>query len=191
MKTQSLSKIAVTVVTLVLVGLTAGASVARASPDQQQIYFRFSTATFGSILGGQVSGQADLSGPIGADQSLSRLDGTLNFPLKDKRLTVSATGPTQYSTFSYQQQWFEWVCNPDCSYVVHTYTVTNESWTAPMKIRFAAMDGNGNLAWSSNHCTGECPPWFFSGGSSSLNGTVVGAQDAGFLSMWGPKPVIQ
>jgi hypothetical protein len=182
--------------------LLTAATAAQAAPgQQQQIAFAFNSASFQSILGGTVNGSARLAGQIGGSPpSLSRLQGGLNFPLKDFNLSVDPTGPVQTSTGELLVQWTLYQCEPfpACFPVpvasgTATYSVTTSQ--APVGIRFASFHGNGTLSWTQSACVAACPPpgasFFAPSSSSGLSGAVVSAQDAGTVNMSGPAPTIQ
>ena len=74
----------------------------------------------------------------------------------------------------------------------NNYTVTNTSSTVPVEIRSSGLHGTGNLSWFRAACTaGECPPFQVGGSSANLNGSVTSSQEAGFLNMSGPAPIIR
>jgi len=171
--------------------------VAQAAPEaqrtqQQSISFTFQQATFSSILGGYTTGSALLAGSLNADGQLSTLSGELNFPLRDPNLRVMPSAPVRASSSSYLGPWYEYVCDPFCRYVYHTFTVTNTSSSVPIEVRSNSLHGNGNLGWYTSACTaGDCPSWFTTGGSANLQAAVVSAQEAGTLNMYGPAPSIR
>ena len=53
------------------------------------------------------------------------------------------------------------------------------------------MRGNGNLNWYATSCSGECPPWFSPYGSANLQATMTSSQDAGYLNLYGPAPIVR
>ena len=122
---------------------------------------------------------------------LSALSGELNFPLRDPNLRIMPSAPVRVTPSSYNSYWYDWVCNPYCGYVQRFYTQTNVNSTLPVEVRSSSLHGNGNLSWATSSCSGECPPWFSPSGYSQMNASVVSAQDAGSLNMYGPAPIVQ
>jgi hypothetical protein len=184
-----------------LFGLLGGPGIAQAQPPtagQQPIEFQFPNATFSSILTGTFSGQASLTGGYTpTTNTLSRLSGDFDTPLRDFHLRVEPTGTVQASTTQVPGTWFEPPppgCvpvppAPFCQPISHQFTASVQSWTVPVEVRFGAYRGLGTLSWQVATCTGgDCPPPnSFStpqlGQSASLFARVTSAQDAGFLTL--------
>jgi hypothetical protein len=81
---------------------------------------------------------------------------------------VDPTAAVQYTSSSYQNWWYDYVCDPSgCTYVQRYYGQVNENWQVPVDVRFAAFHGNGSMSMYRTSCSGDCPPWFYSYGSST------------------------
>jgi hypothetical protein len=164
---------------------------------RQNITFDFPFVNFSSPgpgpfpgPGQSVFGQATVSGNIqGAD--LSRLRGTLDFPLKDYGLTLDPTGPIRESTFPSFVFWID-----PFTGLPHNAVFNVTTATVPVGIHFSSFHGEGSLSFGrASACISDCPPPGvpISGPiiGSNLNGVVGGTQGAGTLSMSGPSPTIQ
>jgi hypothetical protein len=97
------------------------------------------------------------------------------------------------TTNTFAGSWFSgYQCDPfGCQPIYRYYTQTNTNSTVPVDVRSSSLHGNGNLSWSTAACSGDCPPWFVPGGSANLNGSVTSSQEAGYLNMSGPGPIIR
>jgi hypothetical protein len=183
--------------TALLWEFTSGASavehLAPTSPvsPRQNITFDFTSVTFVSGGGGAVFGRATLSGSIRGTE-LSRLRGSLTFPLKGYTLLVDPTAPAQSLTVPTFVFWFDPSTGQFGSAVFNVTTVA-----VPVDIHFGSFHGRGTLSFvrSSTCVSGQCPPpgasVFGLPFGSNLNGAVGSPQDAGSLFMNGPPPTIE
>jgi hypothetical protein len=87
------------------------ATTALAAPATQMISVTFNFATVNSILGGQVSGNAFVSGDI-TDGVLRGLRGTVNLPLRYSRLSIDPSGSVVLHGEQLNVRWNQYTCNP-------------------------------------------------------------------------------
>jgi hypothetical protein len=80
------------------------AGQALAAPATQTISINFTYVSFSSILGGQISGNASVSGGV-SDAGLSGLRGDVNLPLRDTRLSIEPTGTLVLQGEQLNVQW--------------------------------------------------------------------------------------
>lgn len=174
----------------------AFATTALAAPAAQTISANFSYVSFNSILGGQISGNAYVSGDI-SDAGLSGLRGAVNLPLRDSKLWIDPVGPLVLGTQQLNVQWNRFTCNPfGCIYETGFSTFERRFGAGPVDIRLGQLRGNGTLSLATNStCVASCPPpgayYYAPTGFANLNGAVTGNSDAGVLNMNGPAPTIQ
>ena len=178
-----------------LVLMLAFATTALAAPATQTINVYFSYVGFNSILGGQISGNASVSGDL-TDAGLSGLRGTANLPLRDAKLWIDPTGAFVLRTEQMNVQWNRYICNPYCTYEFGFSTFERTSGAGPVDIRLGQLRGTGTLSLATNStCVASCPPpgsyWYAPTGYANLNGAVIGNSDAGNVGMNGPAPTIQ
>ncbi|MEP6693312.1 MAG: hypothetical protein ABJB39_01555 [Chloroflexota bacterium] len=170
-------------------------TTALAAPAGQTIDVNFSYVTFNSILGGQISGNASVSGDL-SDAGLSGLRGTANIPIKDQRLWIDPTGTFVFQTEQLNVQWNRFTCNPfGCINEYGLSTFERRSGAGPVDIRFGQLRGTGTLSLATNSmCVASCPPpgsyWYAPTGYANLGGALLGNSDAGYLQMSGPAPTI-
>jgi hypothetical protein len=173
--------------------LTITAFAASAS---QTITVNFGYVSFSSILGGQISGNASVSGDI-SDAGLSGLRGTVNLPLRDSKLSIDPTSTLVLQSEQLNVQWNRVTCNQlGCFYEYGFSTFERRSGAGAVDIRLGQLRGTGTLSLATNAaCVASCPPpgaWYYAPtGSANLNGAVIGNSDAGTLNMNGPAPTIQ
>jgi hypothetical protein len=171
-------------------------TTAFAAPATQAISINFSYASFNSILGGQISGSASVSGDV-SDAGLSGLRGTVNLPLRDSKLWIDPSGTLVLQSQQLNVQWNRVTCNQfGCFYEYGFSTFERQFGAGPVDIRLGQLRGTGTLSLATNGaCVASCPPpgsWYNSPtGYANLNGAVTGNSDAGFLNMNGPAPTIQ
>ncbi len=178
---------------LVLTLALSTTSLAASASQTVSVYFGY--VSFNSILGGQISGNASVEGDL-SDAGLSGLRGTVNLPLRDTRLTIDPIGTLALQSEQLNVQWNRTTCNQfGCFYEYGFSTFERKYGSGPVDIRFGQLRGTGTLSLSTNAaCVASCPPpgsyWYAPTGGSSVNGTVIGNSDAGYLSMNGPAPTI-
>ena len=171
-------------------------TTAFAAPASQTIGVNFTYAGFNSILGGQISGSAAVSGDI-SDAGLGSLHGSLNLPLRDAKLWIDPTGTLVLQSEQLNVQWNRITCNQfGCFYEYGFSTFERRSGAGPVEIRFGQLRGTGTLSLATNAaCVASCPPpgayWYAPTGFVTLNGAVIGNSDAGTLNLNGPAPTIQ
>jgi len=181
---------------LALVLTLAFATTAFAASAGQTISVNFNYVSFNSILGGQVSGNASVSGDI-SDTGLAGLRGTANLPLRDSKLWIDPTGSLALETQQVSVQWNRFTCNPlGCIYEYGFSTFERRFGAGPVDIRLGQLRGTGTLSLATNAaCVASCPPpgayYYAPTGFANLNGAVTGNSDAGFVNMNGPAPTIQ
>ncbi|HEV8656812.1 MAG TPA: hypothetical protein VGR85_15000 [Candidatus Limnocylindria bacterium] len=180
-----------------LVLTLALSTTAFAAPSTQTISVYFSYVTFSSILGGQISGNASVSGDL-SDAGLSGLRGIANLPLRDSKLWIEPTGAFVLNTEQMNVQWNRYTCDPfvGCTYEYGYSTFERTSGAGPVDIRLGQLRGTGTLSLATNSaCVASCPPpgsyWYAPTGYANLNGAVIGNSDAGTLWMSGGAPTIQ
>jgi len=162
----------------------------------QTVSVNFSYATFNSILGGQISGNASVSGEL-SDAVLSGLRGTVNFPLRDAKLSIDPTGTLAVNDEHLNVQWNRVTCGPlGCVFESGLSIFSRRSGAGPVEIHLGQLRGTGTLSLATNAtCVASCPPpgsWYWvPSGYSNLNGAVIGNGEAGFVQMNGPAPTIQ
>lgn len=178
-----------------LVLTLAFTTTALAAPATQAIGINFSYVNFSSILGGQISGNASVSGNI-SDAGLSSLRGTANLPLRDSKLWIEATGTLALQTEQLNVQWNRSTCNQfGCFYEYGFSTFERRFGAGPVEIRLGQLRGTGTLSLGTNAtCVTSCPPpgsyWYAPTGFANLSGAVIGNDDAGSIQMSGPAPTI-
>lgn len=181
--------------TLGLVLTLALTTTALAAPATGTIGITFSTVTFSSILGGQISGNGSVSGDI-SDAGLSGLRGTANLPLRDARLSIEPTGALVLQSEQMNVQWNRSTCNQfGCFYEYGFSTFERRFGSGPIEIRLGQLRGTGTLSLGTNAaCVASCPPpgsyWYAPTGFVNLYGAVIGNDDAGHVQMYGPAPTI-
>jgi hypothetical protein len=178
---------------MLTLALTTTAFAASAS---QTISVNFSYVSFSSILGGQISGNASVSGNI-SDAGLSGLRGTANLPLRDAKLSVDPTGTFLLQNEQLNIQWSRVTCNQfGCVYEYGFSQFERRFGTGPVDIRLGQLRGTGTLSLATNAvCVASCAPpgayyYYTPTGFANLNGAVIGNDDAGTLNMSGPAPTI-
>jgi hypothetical protein len=150
---------------------------------------------YSSILGGNVNGQATLSGTMAGDR-LSDLRGSANLPLRDQRLTVAPTGVIVFATEQVNIWWNRWICDQfSCTFESGISIFERRSAQGPVEIRLGSLRGNGNLSMATTAtCVEACPPpgawWSAPFGFTQLSGGVTSSQDAGVLNLSGAAPVL-
>ena len=170
-------------------------TTALAAPATQTLSINFSYVNFSSILGGQISGNASVSGDI-SDAGLSGLRGTVNLPLNDTRLWIDPSGTLVLQREQLNVQWYRTTCDQlGCFYEYGFSTFERRYGTGPVEIRFGQLRGTGTLSLATNAtCVASCPPpgsyYYAPTGFANLYGAVVGHGDAGNVSMYGPAPTI-
>lgn len=170
-------------------------TTAIAAPPTQSLSIYFSYVNFSSILGGQISGNASVSGNV-SDAGLSGLRGTLNLPLDDAKLWIEPTGTLVLQSEQLNVQWNRSTCNQfGCFYEYGFSTFERRYGAGPVDIRFGQLRGTGTLSLATNaECVASCPPpgsWYWAPtGYANLNGAVIGHGDAGNVQMGGPAPTI-
>lgn len=178
-----------------LVLTLALSTTALAAPATQTIAINFSYVNFSSILGGQISGNASVSGDL-SDAGLSGLRGTVNLPLRDSRLSIEPTGTLVLQSEQLNVQWNRVTCNQfGCIYEYGFSTFERRFGAGPVDIRFGQLRGTGTLSLATNAaCVASCPPpgsyWYAPTGYVNLYGAVIGHDDAGNVQMGGPAPTI-
>ncbi len=171
-------------------------TTALAASSNQTISVYFSYVSFSSILGGQISGNASVSGDL-SDGVLSGLRGTVNLPLRDSKLSIDPTGTLILSTEQMNVQWNRYTCGQfGCTYESGYSTFERTSGVGPVDIRLGQLRGTGTLSLATNAaCVASCPPpgayWYAPTGFANLSGAVIGNSDAGTVQMSGPAPTIQ
>ena len=177
-------------------GLTLALSTTSlAASATQTVGIYFSSVSFSSILGGQITGNASVEGDL-SDTGLSGLRGTVNLPLRDTRLSIDPIGTLVFQHEQLNVQWNRSYCDQfGCYYENGLSTFERRYGSGPVDIRFGQLRGTGTLSLATNAtCVASCPPpgswWYAPTGGSSVNGTVIGNSDAGYLSMNGPAPTI-
>jgi len=179
-----------------LVLMLAFTTNALAAPSNQTIRVFFGQVSFSSILGGQISGNASVSGDI-SDAGLSGLRGTVNLPLRDSKLSINPIGTLLFQSEQLNVQWNRSYCNQfGCFYEYGFSTFERQSGAGPVEIRLGQLRGTGTLSLATNAtCVAACPPpgayWYAPTGFVNLNGAVIGNSDAGNVGMYGPSPTIQ
>lgn len=181
-----------------LVFTLALTTTALAAPAADQtVSINFSYVSFNSILGGQISGNASVTGDL-SDAGLSGLRGTVNLPLRDSRLSIDPiAGTLAFNNEQLNVQWNRVTCGPfGCVFESGLSTFARRSGAGAVDIRFGQLRGTGTLSLATNAtCVASCPPpgsWYWAPtGYSNLNGAVTGNSDAGYLQMNGPAPAIQ
>ena len=169
---------------------------ALAAPATETVSAYFGYVSFSSILGGQVTGNASVSGDL-SDAGLSGLRGTANLPLRDAKLSIDPTGMLVVNTEQLSVGWNRFTCNPfSCVFESGISTFQRRSGAGGVDIRLGQLRGTGTLSLATNAtCVASCPPpgsWYWvPSGYSNLNGAVIGNGEAGFLQMNGPAPTIQ
>ena len=170
-------------------------TTALAAPATQTIGISFTYVSFSSILGGQISGNASVSGDI-SDAGLSGLRGDVNLPLRDTRLTIEPTGTLVLRGEPMNVQWNRSSCNQfGCFYEYGFSTFERQVGAGPVEIRLGQLRGTGTLSLAtSSACVASCPPpgayWYAPTGYANLSGAVIGHGDAGSVQMGGPAPTI-
>lgn len=170
-------------------------TTAVAAPATQTISINFSYVSFSSILGGQISGNASVSGNV-SDAGLSGLRGTANLPLRDSKLWIDPTGTVVLQSEQMNVQWNRSTCNQfGCFYEYGFSTFERRFGAGPVEIRLGQLRGTGTLSLGTNAtCVASCPPpgsyWYAPTGFVNLNGAVIGNDDAGHVQMYGPAPTI-
>jgi hypothetical protein len=173
-----------------------GQSTALAASAPSQTIDITGNAGFNSILGGSVNGPVILSGTI-ADGQLGGLRGSVNFPLRDEKLTVSPSIGIAVTAERLSVGWNRFVgCDPfvGCTYEYGTSVFERTYGTGPVDIRLGSLRGNGTLWFSTNSvCVATCPPpgasWYAPTGFSQLQGAVLSSQDAGTFGMYGQATI--
>jgi hypothetical protein len=179
---------------LLTLALTTTALAAPATTQTVSVYFN--NVSFNSILGGQISGNASVSGDL-TDAGLSGLRGSVNLPLRDSRLSIDPTGTLLLHTEQMNVQWNRVTCNQFGCFYEYGYSTFERSFGAgPVDIRFGQLRGTGTLSLATNAaCVAACPPagayWYAPTGYTNLNSAVIGNSDAGFVQMNGQAPTIQ
>jgi len=179
-----------------LVLTLAFTTTALAAPSNQTISVYFSQVSFNSILGGQISGNATVSGDV-SDAGLSGLRGTANLPLRDSKLWIDPTGTIALQSEQSSVQWNRSYCNQfGCFYEYGFSTFERRFGAGPVEVRLGQLRGTGTLSLATNStCVASCPPpgayWYAPTGFVNFNGAVIGNSDAGNLGMYGPAPTIQ
>jgi hypothetical protein len=170
-------------------------TTALAAPSNQTIDVYFGYVSFNSILGGQISGNASVSGDI-SDAGLSGLRGTANLPIRDSKLWIDPTGTLAIQSEQLNVGWNRVTCNQfGCFYEYGLSTFERKFGSGPVDIRLGQLRGTGTLTLATNAmCVASCPPpgayWYAPIGFVNLNGAVIGNSDAGNLNMGGPAPTI-
>lgn len=178
-----------------LVLTLAFTTTALAAPSDQTVSIYFNQVSFNSILGGQVSGNAAVSGDV-SDAGLSGLRGNANFPLRDSKLSIDPIGTLAVHSEQLSVGWNRVTCNQfGCTYEYGTSTFERMFGAGPVEIRLGQLRGTGTLSLGTNAaCVASCPPpgayWYAPTGFVNLNGAVIGNSDAGNLGMYGPAPTI-
>jgi hypothetical protein len=178
-----------------LVLTLAFTTTALAAPSNQTISVYFSQVSFSSILGGQISGNASVSGDI-SDAGLSGLRGTANLPIRDSKLWIDPTGTLALQSEQLNVGWNRVTCNQfGCFYEYGMSTFERKFGSGPVDIRLGQLRGTGTLSLGTNAtCVASCPPpgayWYAPTGFVNLNGAVIGNSDAGNVGMYGPAPTI-
>jgi hypothetical protein len=178
-----------------LVLTLAFTTTALAASSNQTISVYFSQVSFNSILGGQISGNASVSGDV-SDAGLSGLRGTANLPLRDARLSIDPTGTLLLQSEQLSIGWNRVTCDQfGCIFEYGTSTFERKFGSGPVEIRLGQLRGTGTLSLGTNAtCVASCPPpgayWYAPTGFVNLNGAVIGNSDAGSLGMYGPAPTI-
>jgi len=171
-------------------------TTALAAPATETLSINFSYVNFSSILGGQISGNASVSGEL-SDAGLSGLRGTVNLPLRDSKLWIDPTGTLVLQSEQLNVQWNRYTCDQfGCVYEYGFSSFERRFGAGPVDIRFGQMRGTGTLSLATNAaCVASCPPpgayWYAPTGYVNLNGAVIGNSDAGNVQMGGPAPTIQ
>jgi len=171
-------------------------TTALAAPATETLSINFSYVTFSSILGGQLSGNASVTGEL-SDAGLSGLRGTVNLPLRDSKLWIDPTGTLVLQNEQLNVQWNRYTCNQfGCVYEYGFSTFERRFGAGPVDIRFGQLRGTGTLSLATNAaCVASCPPpgayWYAPTGYVNLYGAVIGNSDAGNVQMSGPAPTIQ
>jgi hypothetical protein len=166
-----------------------------AASTTQTVSVYFSNVSFSSILGGQITGNANAEGDL-SDAGLSGLRGTVNLPLRDTKLSIDPIGTLIVQNEQLNVQWNRSYCDPfGCHYEYGLSTFERRYGSGPVDIRFGQLRGTGTLSLATNAtCVASCPPpgswWYAPTGGSSVYGTVIGNGDAGYVSMNGPAPTI-
>jgi len=179
-----------------LVLTLAFTTTALAAPAGQTLSANFSYVTFNSILGGQITGNASISGDL-SDAGLSGLRGTANLPIRDSKLWIDPTGTLVVNNEQLNVQWNRVTCNQfGCVFEFGISTFERRSGAGPVDIRLGQLRGTGTLSLATNAtCVASCPPpgsWYFAPtGYTNLYGAVIGNSDAGNVQMSGPAPTIQ
>jgi hypothetical protein len=174
-----------------------GQSPALAASATTQTIDVTGNASFSSILGGNVNGPVTLSGAI-SDGQLGVLRGSANFPLRNEKLSVTATTSIVLTAERLNVGWQRFVgCDPfvGCIYESGISTFERTYGGGPVEIRLGSLRGNGTLSLGTNAmCVASCPPpgawWSAPGGYSQLSGAVLSSQDAGTFNMYGQPPTI-
>jgi hypothetical protein len=178
-----------------LVLTLAFSTTALAASSNQTISVYFSQVSFNSILGGQISGNASVSGDV-SDAGLSGLRGTANLPLRDSKLWIDPTGTIALQSEQLNVQWNRSYCDQfGCHYEYGFSTFERQFGAGPVEVRLGQLRGTGTLSLATNAaCVASCPPpgayWYAPTGFVNFNGAVIGNSDAGNLGMYGPAPTI-
>ena len=168
---------------------------ALAAPATQTISINFSSVSYSSILGGQITGNASVSGDL-FDAALSGLRGSANLPLRDAKLWIDPTGTLVLQREQLNVQWNRVTCNPlGCFFEFGISSYERQSGSGPVDIRLGQLRGTGTLSLATNAvCVASCPPpgafAFAPTGHVNLSGAVIGNDDAGHVQMFGPAPTI-
>ena len=171
-------------------------TTALAAPATGTISINFSYVNFSSILGGQISGNASVTGDL-SDAGLSGLRGTVNLPLRDSRLTIDPTSTLVLQSEQLNVQWNRSTCNQFGCFSDSGFSTFERRYGAgPVDLRLGQLRGTGTLSLATNaECVASCPPpgsWYWAPtGYANLNGAVIGHGDAGNIQMGGPAPTIQ
>jgi hypothetical protein len=150
---------------------------------------------YSSILGGNTSGTATLSGTI-SDGELSMLRGSVNFPLRDEKLSVAPIGAIVLATERLNVGWYKYTCDQfGCTYQQGTSIFERRYGQGQVEIRLGNLRGNGSLSMGTTAtCVESCPPsragWSVPYGYTQLGGGVTSSQDAGTLNLYGSAPII-
>src|SRR3954469_22647926 len=184
------SILAITLATVLSLALSGAASAGQAS----QTLDMNGGLSFSSILGGNSSGNAVLSGDITSGE-IGTLRGTVNFAFRDESLTVSPTTTLTFITDQTPVPWQLLTCETYfCSWTYGTATFERSHAQGPVDVRLGQLKGNGTLNLTlAPSCVANCPPpgayYNVPSAGGFLSGAVTGSKDAGTFQMYS-SPVI-
>ena len=176
--------------TLALAFTMAAARVAVAAPATATTVDLNGYANFSSILGGGMGGPVALSGAV-SDGQLGALRGEANFPLRDEKITISATSSIALITEQLNVSWYRYNCTPFGCFFEQGFSVfERSSGSGPVDIRLGSLKGTGSISLGTTAtCVSACPPpgayWYAPYAYWQVQGAVLSSQDAGQLNMYG------